>query len=278
MFRFWSSEIHLGESMAVFFEVKCSSMSRTLTPWRISQGHNARGFASPSRCSQRAVHRHSQRFRHERRWSTRPGVVQLRTDGVHSVLHGQLAAGVVARASEGERAVRPAHAVLVGHQGQGTERGKPGTVCIGAVLGVRLSAHLVFFFALVANRGRKIFEPPRYMSVPTAISQLLSLLEEEEASEEAGVDGSAPPKADALDAATTLAISCSRVGDPSRKFVAGTLAEMAELGEDAFGGPLHSFVIVGRRFHALERDFAARWAVNKDSWNSVTKRVYDVRD
>ena len=115
------------------------------------------------------------------------------------------------------------------------------------------------------------------MSVPTAVSQLMSLLKD---AAPASDPAAAPlmPSAASLDPATTLAISLSRVGDPSQRFVAGTLAEMAELDEDAFGGPLHSFVIVGRRFHALERDFARRWAINKDTWDQVSRDVYQVRD
>ncbi|BGO92809.1 hypothetical protein NBRC10512_007928 [Rhodotorula toruloides] len=126
-------------------------------------------------------------------------------------------------------------------------------------------------------RGRKIYEPPRYMSVPTAISQLLSLLED--SSPSASSDSSPSlASADSLDPSTTLAISASRVGAPSQRFVAGTLAELSELDEEAFGGPLHSFVIVGRRFHALERDFAGRWAVDRERWNEVSNTVYAVRD
>ncbi|GAA5909069.1 diphthine synthase [Sporobolomyces salmoneus] len=121
-------------------------------------------------------------------------------------------------------------------------------------------------------RGRKIFEPPRFMSVPTAISQLMSLLEAED---ESTSDPSSP---ESLSPSTTLAISLSRVGDPSQKFVSGTLSELSQLGEEDFGGPLHSFVIVGRRFHALERDFAARWSVNKETWEKVSNEVYAVRD
>lgn len=129
----------------------------------------------------------------------------------------------------------------------------------------------------VHRRGRKIYEPPRYMSVPTAISQLLSLLED--SSPSASSDSSPSlASADSLDPSTTLAISASRVGAPSQRFVAGTLAELSELDEEAFGGPLHSFVIVGRRFHALERDFAGRWAVDRERWNEVSNTVYAVRD
>lgn len=109
------------------------------------------------------------------------------------------------------------------------------------------------------------------MSVPCAISQLLSLLDEQPSSD-------STPTPESLNPSTTLAISLSRVGDPSQKFVSGTLAELSELDEEAFGGPLHSFVIVGHRFHALERDFAARWAVEKKTWDEVSNGVYGVRD
>ncbi|GAA5917207.1 hypothetical protein JCM6882_002257 [Rhodosporidiobolus microsporus] len=125
-------------------------------------------------------------------------------------------------------------------------------------------------------RGRKIFEPPRYMSVPCAISQLLSLLPSSPSSAPSSLTPAAP--ADSLDPHTTLAISASRVGHPSQTFVSGTLHELAQLDEDKFGGPLHSFVIVGRTFHALERDFAARWAVDRANWDRVANEVYGVRD
>ncbi|GAA5847800.1 hypothetical protein JCM3766R1_003206 [Sporobolomyces carnicolor] len=133
-------------------------------------------------------------------------------------------------------------------------------------------------------RGRKIFEPPRFMSVPTAISQLMSLLEDESTTttgtdDVPSSDGAAAAAvAEALAPSETLAISLSRVGDPSQKFVSGTLEELSRLGEEDFGGPLHSFVIVGRRFHALERDFAARWSVNPETWQRVSNDVYAVRD
>lgn len=129
-------------------------------------------------------------------------------------------------------------------------------------------------FLATLRSGRKIYEPPRYMSVPCAISQLLSLLD----TPSSDSSSSSLPSADSLDPSTTLAISCSRVGAPSQKFVSGTLAELAELDEEAFGGPLHSFVIVGRTFHALERDFAGRWAVNRGKWDEVSNGAYAVRD
>ncbi|GAA5854411.1 hypothetical protein JCM5353_006711 [Sporobolomyces roseus] len=120
-------------------------------------------------------------------------------------------------------------------------------------------------------RGRKIFEPPRFMSVPQAISQLLSLLSDSPSDD-------SPSTPESLSPSSTLAVSLSRVGDPSQKFVSGTLEELSKLGEEDFGGPLHSFVIVGGRFHSMEKDFAARWAVNKETWEEVSRKVYAVKD
>lgn len=89
-------------------------------------------------------------------------------------------------------------------------------------------------------RGRKIYEPPRYMSIPTAVSQLIEV----EDLRKSGV----------LEPDKTLAIAMSRVGaqDGSQKIVCGTLAELAAQDASIFGEPLHSLVIVGKRLHHLE--------------------------
>jgi diphthine methyl ester synthase len=42
----------------------------------------------------------------------------------------------------------------------------------------------------------------------------------------------------------------------------------------AFGGPLHSLVIVGKRLHPLERDYAGQYAVPDSRWFSVAKDTY----
>src|SRR5688572_25079314 len=97
-------------------------------------------------------------------------------------------------------------------------------------------------------RGRKIYEPPRYMSIPTAVAQLI---ETEEARKE-GI----------LDPDRTLAIALSRVGggDENERIVAGSLSELATHPPDAFGKPLHSLVIVGKRLHPLEVEYAEGFA------------------
>jgi len=111
-------------------------------------------------------------------------------------------------------------------------------------------------------RGRKIYEPPRYMSVPQAVSQLLEI----ESLRRSGI----------LSPDATLAIGLSRVGGAydQQKIVSGTLVELHEQPDDVFGEPLHSLVIVGKRLHPLEAEYAVQYAVDKESWRDVAKRVY----
>ncbi|KAG5636570.1 diphthine synthase [Sphagnurus paluster] len=111
-------------------------------------------------------------------------------------------------------------------------------------------------------RGRKIYEPPRYMSIPLAVSQLVEI----ESSRSTGI----------LDAEKTLAIALSRVGggDEHQRIVSGTLRELLDHPADAYGEPLHSLVIVGKRLHHLEVDYAQEFAINRDNWRAVAKDVY----
>ena len=100
------------------------------------------------------------------------------------------------------------------------------------------------------------------MSIPTAVSQLL----ETEASRQEGI----------LEPETTLAIALSRVGGDvdQQRIVAGTLKELLDHPAEAYGEPLHSLVIVGKRVHHLEIEYAEDYAVDKASWRRVAKEVY----
>ena len=100
------------------------------------------------------------------------------------------------------------------------------------------------------------------MSIPQAVAQLVEV----EASRQAGV--LAPDK--------TLAIAVSRVGggEGAERIVAGTLAELLAQPADAFGAPLHSLVLVGRRVHHLEVEYAQTFAVDRASWRGVARDVY----
>lgn len=110
------------------------------------------------------------------------------------------------------------------------------------------------------RRGNKIFEPPRYMSINTAVSQLLEV----EETRNAGI----------LTGDRTLAIAMSRVGSDEQKIVCGTLEELSAQSQETFGSPLHSLVIVGRRLHHLEVEYAEQFAIDKSNWRKVAKEVY----
>ncbi|KIJ51413.1 hypothetical protein M422DRAFT_244585 [Sphaerobolus stellatus SS14] len=110
-------------------------------------------------------------------------------------------------------------------------------------------------------RGRKIYEPPRYMSIPVAVSQIL----ETEEQRDRGV----------LKPTETLAIGIARVGGGNeQRIVAGTLQELQNADPSIFGEPLHSLIIVGKRLHHLEVDYAAEWAISPDTWKGVAQNVY----
>ncbi|KAG8705929.1 diphthine synthase [Ceratobasidium sp. 394] len=123
-------------------------------------------------------------------------------------------------------------------------------------------------------RGRKIYEPPRYMNPATAVSQILeseAIRAESTSSEEPKAHGYLKPE-------TTLAIALSRVGSPDKqRIVCGTLEQLSKLSEEDFGEPLFSMVIVGKRLHELEVQYAEPWAVDKAEWRRVAKEVYGAR-
>jgi diphthine synthase len=100
------------------------------------------------------------------------------------------------------------------------------------------------------------------MSIPQAVAQLLEI----EDLRESGT----------LAADNTLAIGMSRVGggEEHQRIVCGTLNELASHPNEAFGEPLHSLVIVGRRLHPLEVEFAEDYAINRETWRGVAKNVY----
>ncbi|KAK9466939.1 tetrapyrrole methylase [Lipomyces arxii] len=102
-------------------------------------------------------------------------------------------------------------------------------------------------------RGRKIYEPPRYMDIETAASQLLEI--EELRQEQAYT-------------ADTPCVSISRLGSPEQKFIAATLGELAEIES---GEPLHSLVILGHRTHEMELEYLLDFAPNKEAFQKAVE-------
>lgn len=99
------------------------------------------------------------------------------------------------------------------------------------------------------------------MSIPQAVAQLKEI-------EELRKTGTLNPE-------TTLAVALSRVGGgEDQRIVAGSLSELSNLPEDAFGEPLHSLVIVGRRLHHLEVEYTEEYAIDKRKWREMAATVY----
>ncbi|KAG2487491.1 hypothetical protein HYH03_013910 [Edaphochlamys debaryana] len=89
-------------------------------------------------------------------------------------------------------------------------------------------------------RGRTVYEPPRYMSINTAVQQLLEV-------EEARGGGAFGPE--------TLAVGIARLQADDQQIVAGTLAQLQEVD---FGAPLHCLVLAGD-VHVTEGEMLAAY-------------------
>ena len=107
-------------------------------------------------------------------------------------------------------------------------------------------------------RGRKIYEPPRYMSVAQCAQQMLEIEED--------------VKREGVYNRDSLAVGVARVGADDEKIVAGTLAELCDAD---LGKPLHSLVLLGKRTHDLEKDFLEEFAIDKCKFREVWKRDYE---
>jgi diphthine synthase len=101
------------------------------------------------------------------------------------------------------------------------------------------------------------------MSIPVAVRQLAEVEEDR--------------KGGIIEPSKTLAIAMSRVGGGPGKerIVAGTLEQLGQAPEELFGDPLHSLVIVGKRLHPLEVQFAKRFAID-EMWMRASRDAYGV--
>ncbi|XP_039204407.1 diphthine methyl ester synthase isoform X2 [Crotalus tigris] len=97
-------------------------------------------------------------------------------------------------------------------------------------------------------RGKKIFEPPRYMSVNQAAEQLLAVIQNRR------LQGQEPEVTE-----NTVCVGLARVGALDQKIASGTLQDMSTV---ALGDPLHSMIITGI-LHPLEVDMLKLFAVDK---------------
>lgn len=105
-------------------------------------------------------------------------------------------------------------------------------------------------------RGRKVYEPPRYMTVAQCAAQML---ETEES------------RGEAVYGPDSLAIGVARIGAVNQKMAAGTLKQLSEV---ELGAPLHSLILLGSRTHDLELAYMMEYAIDRESLQEIWKRDY----
>jgi diphthine synthase len=109
-------------------------------------------------------------------------------------------------------------------------------------------------------RGRRIYEPPRYMTAAQCATQMLETEQE---------------RAEDVYGPQSLAVAVARVGALDQKIVAGTLQQLTEVD---MGSPLHSLVLLGRRVHDLERDYIREYAVDPPIFDSAWEALHGSKD
>ncbi|KSA00038.1 Diphthine methyl ester synthase [Debaryomyces fabryi] len=102
-------------------------------------------------------------------------------------------------------------------------------------------------------RGKLIYEPPRYMNIETAATQLLEI---EEIRQEKAYTPNTP------------CVAISRLGSPEQTFKAGTLQELSEYDS---GEPLHSLVMLGRQVHDLELEYLYEYVDDKEKFKKFVE-------
>eukprot|EP01090_Pellita_catalonica_P022183 TRINITY_DN8519_c0_g2_i1.p1 TRINITY_DN8519_c0_g2~~TRINITY_DN8519_c0_g2_i1.p1 ORF type:complete len:274 (-),score=46.87 TRINITY_DN8519_c0_g2_i1:19-840(-) len=95
-------------------------------------------------------------------------------------------------------------------------------------------------------RGRKIYEPPRFMTVNQCLKQLLEIEEKNQLG---------------LTTKDTLCIGLARMGKEDQFIAFGTIAELITVD---FGEPLHSVIIPGK-IHPHELEYLETFRVQKKS-------------
>lgn len=98
-------------------------------------------------------------------------------------------------------------------------------------------------------KSKKIYEPPRFMSVNVALSQLL----EAEQNLKIGLINE-----------DSLCFGVARIGAPTQLIVSGTIKQISETN---FGEPLHSLIICAPSLHSMEKEMF-NFYLNKSNQNN----------
>lgn len=118
-------------------------------------------------------------------------------------------------------------------------------------------------------RGRKVYEPPRYLTANDAIRQILQVPKQREQQCTAMSSSSENTEASGVVAGSelvldedTICVALARVGWDDQRIVAG---KMSTIRDAELGAPLHSLVIPGD-LHFLEVDMLKQFAVDVDEF------------
>uniref|UniRef100_A0A8V0ZTT0 diphthine methyl ester synthase n=1 Tax=Gallus gallus TaxID=9031 RepID=A0A8V0ZTT0_CHICK len=103
------------------------------------------------------------------------------------------------------------------------------------------------------GKGRKIYEPSRYMSVNQAAEQLLDIIRNRR------LQGEEPEITE-----NTICVGLARVGAPDQKIASGTLYQMSTV---ELGGPLHSMIVTGT-MHPLELEMLKLFSVDSSNFEN----------
>ncbi|KAL8842911.1 MAG: hypothetical protein Q9170_000315 [Blastenia crenularia] len=109
-------------------------------------------------------------------------------------------------------------------------------------------------------RGRKIFEPPRFMTASQCAAQMLEI-------EEDRGEHTYEPE--------SLAVGVARLGAPDQCIAAGTLKQLTEID---LGPPLHSLVLLGKRTHDLERESIRGYAIDQEKFDRSWQAQFQNQD
>ena len=85
-------------------------------------------------------------------------------------------------------------------------------------------------------RGKKVYEPPRYMTVSQAVEQLLEIEAEEKFGELTK---------------ESIGVGVARIGQPDQLIICDTLDALRDTD---FGSPLHSLIIPAAELHFHEEE------------------------
>ncbi|XP_062102472.1 probable diphthine methyl ester synthase [Humulus lupulus] len=103
-------------------------------------------------------------------------------------------------------------------------------------------------------RGKKQYEPPRYMTIKTAIKQLLEVVQ---------------AKVESVYNEDTECVGFARIGSEDQIVVAGTMKQLQLID---FGAPLHCLVITGNT-HPVEEEMLDFYRVGKENLEQVDDRT-----